>query len=322
MHSMRFVHILPGPTRGERMNLDQLHAFIMLAERRTFTEAARRLGLSQPTLSRQVPALAEERGGEPPRRPPPRGAKLLVRTPRGVSLTDSGARFVSRAREAAEVLRQGTEELHELASMPRGPVSLGVLPTVGAYALPDVMGAFVAQFKEVRLALSEAHAPVLEERVAEGEVDLVITTLPLHRLELVSHKLWTESYRLVVPRGHRLARQRRQVALSEVASETMIVVPGSAAEAALRAAAEKAGLELRVGLLVDHAESQRRMVERGVGVALLPAIMLRDHQGGLCEVVDVRDAPRRVVAIVHRGEGSLTYGARALKRFLLERLKT
>jgi hypothetical protein len=49
--------------------------------------------------------------------------------------------------------------------------------------------------------------------------------------------------------------------------------------------------------------------------------MLRDHQPGLCEVVDVRDAPRRTVALVHRGEATLTYGARALKRFVLERLK-
>ncbi|HEY2029327.1 MAG TPA: LysR family transcriptional regulator [Myxococcales bacterium] len=292
------------------MNLDQLRAFVMLAERRTFTEAAHRLGLSQPTLSRQVQSLEEELG-----------AKLLVRTPRGVALTDSGARFLSRAREAVAVLRQGSEELHELAHLPRGPVALGVLPTVGAYALPEVMGAFVLEFKEVRLRLAEAHAPALEEKVAEGELDLVITTLPLHRLELVSQKLWSEPFRLVVPRGHRLARARKPVLLSEVTGETLIVVPGSAAEASLRAAAEASGQELRVGLEVDHAESQRRMVERGVGVALLPAIMLRDHQGGLCEVVDVRDAPKRIVALAHRGEASLTYGARALKKFLLERLK-
>jgi DNA-binding transcriptional LysR family regulator len=292
------------------MTVDQLRAFVMLAERRTFTEAAHRLGLSQPTLSRQVQSLEEELG-----------AKLLVRTPRGVSLTDSGARFLSRAREAVALLRQGSEELHELAHLPRGPVALGVLPTVGAYALPEVMGAFVVEFKEVRLRLVEAHAPSLEEKVAQGELDLVITTLPLHRLELVSQKLWSEPFRLVVPRGHRLARARKAVALSEVTGETLIVVPGSAAEASLREAAEASGQELRVGLEVDHAESQRRMVERGVGVALLPAIMLRDHQSGLCEVVDVRDAPKRIVALVHRGEASLTYGARALKKFVLERLK-
>ncbi|HEX4383554.1 MAG TPA: LysR family transcriptional regulator [Myxococcales bacterium] len=293
------------------MNLDQLRAFVMLAERRTFTEAAHRLGLSQPTLSRQVQALEEELG-----------AKLLVRTPRGVALTDSGARFLSRAREAVEVLRQGSEELHELASLPRGPVAIGVLPTVGAYALPEVLGTFVGQFKQVQLRLVEAHADGLEEKVAEGELDLVITTLPLHRLELVSQKLWSEPFRLVVPRGHRLARGRKPVALAEVVGEPQVVVPGSAAEAALRAAADQSGQELRVGIEVDHAESQRRMVERGVGVALLPAIMLRDHQAGLCEVVDVRDGPKRTVALVHRGQGTLTYGARALKRFILERLKS
>jgi DNA-binding transcriptional LysR family regulator len=231
------------------MNLDQLRAFVMLAERRTFTEAAHRLGLSQPTLSRQVQALEEELQ-----------AKLLVRTPRGVALTDSGARFLSRAREAVEVLRQGSEELHELAHLPRGPVALGVLPTVGAYALPEVMGAFVLQFKEVRLRLVEAHAPALEEKVAEGELDLVITTLPLHRLELVSQKLWSEPFRLVVPRGHRLARARKPVLLSEVTGETLIVVPGSAAEASLQAAAEASGQELRVGLEV--AESAWRCFRR------------------------------------------------------------
>src|SRR3954462_3814467 len=219
MRFMRNWHILPG------MNLDQLRAFVMLAERRTFTEAAHRLGLTQPTLSRQMQALEEELG-----------AKLLVRTPRGVALTDSGARFLSRAREAVEALRQGSEELHELAHLPRGPVALGVLPTVGAYALPEVMGAFVAQFKELRLRLVEAHAPGLEEQVAEGELDLVITTLPLHRLELGSQKRWSEPLRLVGPRGPRLARGRRAATMAEVIAETLVVVPGSAAEAALRSA--------------------------------------------------------------------------------------
>src|SRR3954464_13405793 len=90
-NTLHAICAYPTPAYARRaMNLDQLRAFIVLAERRTFVEAARRLGLSQPTLSRQMQALEEELG-----------AKLLVRTPRGVALTDSGARFLSRAREAA-----------------------------------------------------------------------------------------------------------------------------------------------------------------------------------------------------------------------------
>jgi LysR family transcriptional activator of glutamate synthase operon len=304
MHPMRFSYLISG------MNLDQLRAFVALAERGQVTEAARRLGLSQPTLSRQVQALEDELA-----------VKLFVRTPRGVALTDSGQRFVPRAREAIESLRQGAEELRELQQQPRGPVAIGALPTVGAYALPTVLGDFVQQYKEVRLRLLEDHADELEEKVAEGDLDMAVTTLPPKRQELVAQKLWNEPFKLVVPRGHKLAKAKRPASLSEVTGEPLVVIPNTIQEEALRRACEANGVEPNIAIAVEHAESQRRMVERGIGVALLPAIMLRDHTNPLCEVVDVRDGPRRTVALLHRGEASQTFGARALKKLILERLR-
>jgi DNA-binding transcriptional LysR family regulator len=145
--------------------------------------------------------------------------------------------------------------------------------------------------------------------------------LPLHRLDLVSQKLWSEPFMLAVPNGHRLAKAKRAVPLAAILGEPLVIVGGSSANAALWAAAEARGQKPRIGIEVDHPQSQRRMVERGVGVALMPAIMARDHAGGRFVVVDVQGAPRRTVALVHRGERSLTYGARALKRFMVERLR-
>ena len=292
------------------MTLEQLEAFLAVARRRTFTEAARQLGLSQPTLSRQLQSLEQELA-----------VRLLVRTPRGVVLTEPGGRFLLRAREALDALRQGTSELHELAQTPRGPVAIGALPTVGAYVLPALVEAFLRQNPEVKLRLEEGLAHELEERVARGELDLAVTTLPLQRVDLVAQKLWNEPFLLAVPRGHRLAGAKRPVAMSALAREPLVIVGGSAANPALRAAGEALGIEPRIAIEVDHPQSQRRMVERGVGVALMPEIMARDHAGGRFEVVDVQAAPRRTVALIHRGERSLTYGARALKRFMIERLK-
>jgi DNA-binding transcriptional LysR family regulator len=292
------------------MNVDQLRAFVALAERGQVTEAARRLGLSQPTLSRQVQSLEHELG-----------TRLFVRTARGVALTDSGQRFVPRARDAIEALRLGSEELFELQQQPRGPVGIGALPTVGAYALPALLGDFVTQFKEVQLRLLEAHADELEEKVAEGDLDMAVTTLPPRRQELVAQKLWNEAYKLVVPRGHKLAKAKRPASLSDVTGEPLVVIPNTVQEEALRRACEAQGVEPRIAISVEHAESQRRMVERGIGVALLPEIMLREHKSTLMEVVDVRDGPRRTVALLHRGEASQSYGARALKKLILERLK-
>jgi DNA-binding transcriptional LysR family regulator len=100
-----------------------------------------------------------------------------------------------------------------------------------------------------------------------------------------------------------------------------VIVEASSANASLWAACEALGLQPRVGIEVDHPQSQRRMVERGVGVALLPEIMARDTGGARFAVIEVQSPPRRTVAMIHRGERSLTYGARALKRFLAARLR-
>src|SRR4051812_32598138 len=110
------------------MTTGQLEAFLAVAERRQLTDAARRLGISQPTLSRQIQALEKELG-----------VRLLVRTARGAVLTDAGERFLAPAREARDALRAGAADLHELAGAPRGPVALGTLPTVGAYLLPPLL---------------------------------------------------------------------------------------------------------------------------------------------------------------------------------------
>lgn len=293
------------------MTTQQLQAFVAVAERRQLTEAARQLGLSQPTLSRQVQALEKELG-----------ARLLTRTARGVVLTDAGVKFLGHAREALDALRAGTTELHELTQSPRGPVSLGTLPTVGAYLLPPLLQAFGKRFPEVRLRVAEALAPELEERVASGELDLAVLTLPLSRVDLVTQKLWEEPFVLMVPRGHRLGQSKRPVQLSEVAGEPLVMLPGTTASEALRLACESVGQEPRVAMEVDHPESMRRMVERGVGLALLPALMARDKRGGAFEAVEVQSPPRRTVALVHRGERSLTAAARALKRHVVEKLQS
>lgn len=292
------------------MTTEQLEAFRAVAERRQLTDAARRLGLSQPTLSRQVQALERELG-----------VRLLVRTPRGVVLTEAGERFLAHTREALDTLREGTTELHELAHLPRGPTSMGALPTVGAYLLPGLLQAFLKKLPEVQIRLAEALAPELEERVADGQLDLAILNLPLRRQDLVAQKLWEESFVLVVPRGHKLAQAKRPISLEAVVGEPLVVVGGTSATAALRAACEARGQEPRIALEVDHPESLRRMVERGVGIALLPELMARGRGAGSFDVVDVQNPPRRTVALVHRGERSLTSAARALKRYLTDQLR-
>ncbi|MFP2931652.1 LysR family transcriptional regulator [Pyxidicoccus sp. 3LG] len=293
------------------MTTEQLRAFLQVAQEGRLSLAARGLGLSQSGLSRQLQSLEAELG-----------TRLLVRTPGGAVLTDAGERFLPHAQRALEALSAGTSELERLSSTPQGPVSLGTLHTVGAYLMPDIIPAFAQRYPEVRPRLSEGMAPALEESVAKGALDLAILSLPVRRADLVAQKLWEESLMLVVPRGHRLSRQGKPVALADVVEEPWVVIPGMSGTRALEAECEARGVTPKLALETDNAEAIRRMVERGLGVALVPELMARDHQSqGFDAVPLVRGGPKRQVALVHRGEGYLTAAARALKAFVLERVR-
>jgi len=289
---------------------DQLSAFLTLAQEKRFVSAARRLGMSQSGLSRQVQSLERELG-----------TRLLVRTPRGVVLTGAGERYLVHAQRALDALQRGASELTALSGKASGLVALGTLPTVGAYLLPEILPRFHRLYPDVRLRLVEQTSEGLEDRVAKGELDLAVLTLPVRRVDLVQQKLWSEDFVLAVPRGHPLAEARKAVALRDVLRLPMIVMPGVAGTRALEAAAEAAGEPMHVVLETDNPESMRRMVERGLGIALLPSIMARERTGRGFEVVEVaQGGVRRQVALLHRGESYLNAAARALKIFLGEAL--
>ena len=245
-----------------------------------------------------------------------------MRTPRGVVLTGAGERYLVHAQRALDALQRGASELTALAGKASGLVALGTLPTVGAYLLPELLPRFHKLYPDVRLRLVEQTSEGLEDRVAKGELDLAVLTLPVRRVDLVQQKLWSEDFVLAVPRGHPLAEAKKPVALKDVLGLPLVVMPDVAGTRALEAAARGGGARpLNSVLETDNPEAMRRMVERGLGIALLPSIMARERTGRGFEVVEVgQGGVRRQVALLHRGEGYLDAAARALKTFLGESL--
>jgi DNA-binding transcriptional LysR family regulator len=291
------------------MDTDQLRAFVTVARTGKFTAAARRLGESQPTLSRRVQQLERELG-----------TRLVVRAPSGVVLTGAGTRFLPRAENAIASIDAGVNALDELAHEPRGTVAIGAQHTIGAYALPPVLAGFHAKHPHVRLRLIDALPPVLEEHLASGDLDLAVFNLPVRRLDLTVHKLWQEDYVLAVPPDHKLAG-RKSIALVDAATEPFVVIPNVPATTALEAACAERGVEPNVIVQVDNLETARRMVERGLGVALLPRIVATARTSQLFVAIEVvRGGLRRQVALVHRGETYLSAAARALRAALVEKL--
>lgn len=292
------------------MTTEELRALVTVASERRMTSAAKRLGVTQSGLSRQLQSLEREVG-----------TKLLVRTSRGVSLTDAGQRFLLHAQRALDAIRVGVDEIQELSTRPSGLVTLGALPTVGAYLLPEVLPDIVAKLPEVLVSLTEDLPDALEDQVASGRLDLAILNLPVRRVDLVAQKLWREDFVLIVPKAHRLAQAKRPVPLSEVVGEPLVVVPGVPATQALKTACEEQGRPARIVMEADNSESIRRLVEHGIGIALLPSLIAQAGPSRPFAVVPVsRGGLSRQVALIHRGDSYLGAAARAVKQELVARI--
>jgi LysR family transcriptional activator of glutamate synthase operon len=291
------------------MDSDQLRAFVAVARAKRFTQAAKRLATSQPTLSRRVQQLERELG-----------ARLVVRGPGGVVLTGAGARFLPEAERAVTSIDAGIAALRELAGVPRGVVAIGAQHTIGAYVLPPILAAFLQKHPDVRLRLVDALPADLEERLARGDLDLALLNLPVRRLDLTAQKLWQEDYVLAVPPHHRLAATKKPIALADAAEEAFVVLPNVPATAALEAACAEKGVPPRIVVEADNLLTLRRMVESGLGVALLPRIVAQGRQGRFVAVEIARGGLKRQVALVHRGEAYLSAAAKALRTALAEKL--
>jgi DNA-binding transcriptional LysR family regulator len=182
-----------------------------------------------------------------------------------------------------------------------------------------MLAGFQAKHPEVVLRLREGPSDQIEERVASGELDLALMNLPVRRVDLAAQKLWQEDYLLAVPAGHRLASAGKPLALAEAAGEPLVVVPGALSTQALFAACEERGIRPHVVLDADNLEAVRRMVERGLGVALLPRTMAEATDSRRVRTLELtRGGVRRQVALVHRGEAFLTAAARALRGAIVE----
>jgi len=194
------------------MELHQLRYFVAVADLRSFTRAAERCLVAQPSLSQQIIKLERELG-----------QPLFERLGRTVRLTEAGHALYAQASSVLRSVDEIQERVVAAVAPNRGTVKVGAIPTVAPYLLPSLLKSFVKRYPEAQVALHENLTDWTVRGCLEGDLDLgVIASAPTNEL-LHSEVLFTEELLLALPLKHPLLKQRR-IALKDVVREPFVLM--------------------------------------------------------------------------------------------------
>jgi DNA-binding transcriptional LysR family regulator len=294
------------------MELDHVEAFVAIVRSGGFTRAAETLHLSQPAVSRRVHLLEGELG-----------APVFERIRSGVVLTDAGRAFLPYAESLLASMGDGIHAVAALRGAERGGVTLALVGTLASTSLTERLRRFREIHPAVDLRLRTALSAEVSALVRRGDVTLGLRYDPDPDPDLVSATIHQEPMVPVCSAHHRFARARR-IDVGALAGERWITFPlrpGPTREpygAALERGLALVGVSTSEIIPIDSLTAQKRMVEAGFGLAMLPVSSVEEEirAGTLCAM---RLPAMRVtvpVVLIHRRRAYLSGAAQALSEML------
>ncbi|HSL83748.1 MAG TPA: selenium metabolism-associated LysR family transcriptional regulator [Thermoanaerobaculia bacterium] len=276
------------------MNLRALEAFRAVYEEGGFTAAARRLGLSQPTVSSHVQSLEEELG-----------SPLFDRLGRQVSPTRAAHVLHRHARRLLDLAGEMAEEMDRFLHGLQGHLQMGASTIPGEYWLPARIGRFHALHPEIEVTLEIHDTRAVLDRVQDGRVELGVVGARMEDGDLEFRELAVDGLALVAS-AHR-PDGRREITADELRQIPFVLrEPGSGTRHMLEGALSGLGVslrDLRVVAELGSTTAVKEAIKAGMGVSVLSRLAVRaDLETGLLREITVRglqDMERSLFAVVH-----------------------
>jgi len=249
------------------MDIRQIKAFVAIAESGTFTAGAVRVHVTQAAISMQIRQLENETG-----------AKLFIRAPRRVILTEAGEKLLERA---YVILREHDAALEELAALTgahRGRLRIGSASAmVSADPLPQVLRELRNAHPGVETSVASGTSESLVQQVLAGELDAVFVSLPVEARGIQS-ELLSEDYLVGIasPR-HKLAKQKVVSAYALAGEKLILGERGGNTRRLIDQFFAQAGVTLSVAMELSRLAAIKRMVEEEMGVGIVPLQSVREE---------------------------------------------
>lgn len=294
------------------ITLRQLQVFDAVAEKLSYTAAAKALFLTQPAVSMQIKQLEDGLG-----------LALFEKLGKKIYLTEAGREFYNYARAISRELAEAEEVLEQLKGLGRGRLAISVASTANSFAT-RLLAAFAKEHKGVTISLDVTNRRVLLDQLEFNKTDLVIMGRPPEELNLATEAFMENPLVVIAPPDHTLAGEK-QIPIEWLQQETFVVrESGSGTRIAMERFFADHGVILTTGMEMTSNEAIKQSVEAGLGLGIVSIHTLElELETKRLVILDAQPFPiLRHWYIVHRKGKRLSPVARAFMDYVLNKNKS
>ena len=238
-----------------------------IAETGTFTAGALRVHVTQAAISMQIRQLESEIG-----------ARVFVRAPRHVILTEAGEQLLRRARHILREHDAALDEIAELAGAERGRLRIGSASAmVLTEQLPAILKELRKQHPAAEISVTSGTSEVLVDQILAGEVDIAFVSLPVDVRGIKTERLSEDQLVAIASPRHKLAKQRTIDAYTLAGERLILGERGGNTRRLIDQFFAQAGVTLRVAMELSRQQAIKRMVEEDMGVGIVPLQSVKEE---------------------------------------------
>ena len=276
-------------------------ALLKIAEIGSFTKAAEVLGYTQPAISQLIASLEKELS-----------IKLLTRSRYGISLTPEGERLLPSIQSTVSQYQSMMNLADEIRGLDSGVIRIGTISSISCHWLPVVIKKFWEKHPHIQLIVHQGDYTTIPRWVHDGEIDFgFVSSEAVSQIDKDFLKFG--EHRACVPQNHPLAAQRT-VTLEELTKEPFLLLEEGVFSEVLEAF-KKQNLEPDIRMTMHDDYSILSMVEKGLGVTILPELVLKKQSYNI-KMLPVEPMIYRKIGIISRNKNELSLAAKTFINFL------
>ena len=280
-------------------------AFCKIVECKSFTRAAEALGYTQAAVSQMVRTLEKELS-----------VTLFVRSRKEILLTGEGEALYPFVKKLVNSHNELFNRVSEITGLSSGEIRIGTFSSMSQRLLPGAMSDFGKIYPGIRFALTQGDNTTLPEQIRNGSIDFGFV-YPEASTGLTNIPIASDSFYAVFPEEHLLAG-KKCVTLKEMSAEPLILTDEGGVNTVL-AAFEKEKISPNIKYRIQDDHTILSMVEKGIGVSILPSMIL-DRASYRIKTVQIKTPVTRTVGVSYLSDELLPIAAKRFIEFLRENI--